>query len=475
LLFTYGLNNHGQLGIGIKSQIKDGNRGFTTTPILITPLLENGGKAINCAAGVDHSLVVVATEGRRVQKGYTNPNVAYSGNGAIQLSRVTSSPCRISTDSPDDGEDLLSGSTNNESVQHHQLYGFGSNDFMKLGLVSATVSEDGQDGDGQEDTLLPHRVALHCTIWPQKGSSSSYPPQGIFDIAASAEHSAALVRRATGAIEVYTWGNATLGALGLPMTQDPSDPSVKIQGSPTRKPPSNANNIFPLPTVLESLSHRPNGDSPFPREISLGPYCSFVVMSNGRCYSFGFSAEGMLGQGVGITHSMDPKQVFLPPSERQKVNGIVSVSAGAFHAIAIDESGHAFSWGINSDDRLGLGTDEFGKLTSTPSEEKKEIQVVEWFPQYVDVQEHTSLSCQATAAEDSTRVVRACAGYDASLLVMRSGQVLSFGKRSGRLGKGEVASNVAVPKPMFGGLRLFHNNNNKSRRQRRSAAANASS
>jgi hypothetical protein len=35
--------------------------------------------------------------------------------------------------------------------------------------------------------------------------------------------------------------------------------------------------------------------------------------------------------------------------------------------------------------------------------------------------------------------------------------VLSFGKRSGRLGLGEVASDVASPKPMFGGLRLFTN------------------
>ena len=467
LLFTYGLNNHGQLGIGIKSTLKDGNRGFHTTPTLITPLLENGGKAINCAAGIDHSLVIVATEGRRVQKRYTNPNAVYADNGALALSRVTSSPCRISTNRHDDNdnnnnneEDRLGGNSN-ESVQHHQVYGFGSNDFMKIGLVNAKqIEQDGEEAEDPEDILLPHRVALHCTVWPQKGSSSNYPSQGIFDIAASAEHSAALVRRATGDIEVYTWGNATLGALGLPGLRDPN---VKIQGSLTRKPKVNAKNIFPLPTVLESLSYKHGDESAFPTELALGPYCTFVVMSDGPCYSFGFSAEGMLGQGFGTVHTMEPKKVFLPPSEKGCGDGIVSVSAGAFHAIAVTESGQAYSWGFNSDDRLGLGTDEFVKMTNNASDQKGDIQVVEWVPQYVEIQGHVSQSCQAT--EDSYRVVRACAGYDASLLLMRSGQVLTFGKRSGRLGKGEVSTNVEVPKPMFGGLRLFHNSKMNARQR----------
>jgi hypothetical protein len=60
LFFSYGLKNHGKLVIGFRTNFKDATRGFRTTPTLITPLLENGGKAIHCAAGVDHSLVVVA-------------------------------------------------------------------------------------------------------------------------------------------------------------------------------------------------------------------------------------------------------------------------------------------------------------------------------------------------------------------------------------------------------------------------------
>lgn len=432
LLFTYGLNNHGQLGIGIRSSIKDGNRGFVTSPTLITPLLENGGKAINCAAGVNHSLVVVATEGRRVGRNYSNPNVAHSEAG-LALSRATSSPYRISTDSPDEQKEPVSGSSSKEAVHHHQLYGFGSNRYMKIGLVNKTLSEDG--GGDVEDVLLPHRVALHCAVWPEEGSSSSFPPQGIFDIAASAEHSAALLRRATGDVEVYTWGHASLGALGLEL---PPDEGRNKEDNP-QPTPTEKSNIFPLPTLLESLSYRSDTDAPFPVQISLGPYCSFVVLSNGSCYSFGFSVEGMLGQAYGVTHSMNPKEVFHPSGEDGKGNGIVYISAGAFHAFAVTENGESYSWGINSDDRLGLDTQEFMKTSKTSKEP-----VIEWVPRKVVI-------------KDSPRVLKACAGYDSSLVVLRSGQVLTVGKHTGRLGMGEKSATVPTPEPMYGGIRLFYN------------------
>jgi hypothetical protein len=67
-------------------------------------------------------------------------------------------------------------------------------------------------------------VTLHCTVWPQKDLASSleYPPQGVFDIAASVEHSATLVQRATLYIEVYIWENVNVGALDLLVMQDSS-------------------------------------------------------------------------------------------------------------------------------------------------------------------------------------------------------------------------------------------------------------
>jgi alpha-tubulin suppressor-like RCC1 family protein len=469
LLFTYGLNNHGQLGMGTKSNVKDKTRGFSTTPTIITPLLENGGKAISCAAGVDHSLVVVSTEGRRIQKITRSPdNHANLKHGALPIARVTSYPIKLSYEEDDHDLNTLSSSEQDKdsSVQHHQLYAFGSNDFKKLGLISA--AEDQVD----EDVLLPRRVALHCTVWPQqkeepppKGSSSSttrqLPPPGIFQVEASSEHSSALVRRATGDVEVYMWGNATLGALGLPL-QPETTPVVPNRSRPT----TTANNIFPLPTVLESLSCRQSTSETtsstetkntldFPIQVALGSYCSFVVMSSGKVFSFGFSAEGMLGQGGGITHTMLPQQVCMPANDD---GGIVSISAGAYHTLALTQGGRAYSWGINSNDRLGLGEekDDLVKLHNT-SHQHSEGVVLEWTPQPISVPTRTTAPTTTTGDADACHALQVCAGYDSSLLVMRSGSVLSFGKRSGRLGLGEVASDVASPKPMFGGLRLFTN------------------
>ena len=445
LLFSYGLNNHGQLGIGVRSSVKDENRGFHITPTLITPLLENGGKAIHCAAGVDHSLVVVVTEGRRLERLQTNPGVTYSDHGA-SLEALTDGRNK-NGQNPDD----------QDSVQHHQLYGFGSNDFMKIGLVRARLADDGTEGDG-EDILLPHRVALHCTVWPQQGDSEeggTLPPQGIFDIAAGIEHSSALVRRATGDIEVYMWGNATLGALGLAVSQDPE---FEIEeGGLSLRPNSSANNIFPLPTVLEALTFRPHRDSPlgFPRQISLGPHCSFVVMSTGKCVSFGFSAEGMLGHGYSLTHTMEAKEILFPP-EVDGLNGIVAVYAGAYHVIALTGQGEAYSWGINSDDRLGHGTSDYVKSVSGPDSNlstKENLVVIEWVPQKIDLTKASS----GKRSGDAIFCVEACAGYDSSMVVTRSGEIYSFGRRSGRLGKGEVSHNVSTPEPLHGGLRLFHN------------------
>ena len=449
ILFSYGLNNHGQLGIGMKFDVRDNQRGFLTTPTIITPLLENGGKTINCAAGVDHSLVVVSTEGRRIQKVQSNPGVADSDVGALSISRVTSSPSRLFVEKDEDDHvaEVHSTDTANEAVLHHQIYGFGNNEFMKLGLVNASSENHESEGD-VADVLLPRRVALHCTVWPQKSASESQslPRHGVFDVAASAEHSAALVRRATGDVEVYMWGNASLGALGSFEKTDSEQNKNSPRKEKTRR--STVTKIFPIPTVVEELSYRPSRDTPggdFPKHVTLGPYCTFVVMSSGRCLSCGYSPEGMLGQGHGVTHAVKPAALYFPEDSK-----IVSISSGAYHCVAISDDGRAYSWGINSHGRLGLGRQ--GDYTATyPGEAGGSKSVVEWLPQKLEVAD----CADKDSGCPSPRIIRVCAGYDGSMLVVDSGKVLSFGKKSGRLGVGELTNDVTSPQPMFGGLRLF--------------------
>ena len=175
LLYAYGLNDHGQLGLGKVTNASGPRRGFIMTPTIVTPLIEHGGKAIACAAGVSHSIVAVMTEERRLVR----------------------SPHHLSQTQP-------SRYQATESIVHHQLYGFGRNDFMKIGLVSPRVGKGIHGNDEMETVKLPRRVALRCRVPHQIDNGSNAPPSGIFAIAASEEHSAALVHRSSGAVELYT-------------------------------------------------------------------------------------------------------------------------------------------------------------------------------------------------------------------------------------------------------------------------------
>jgi hypothetical protein len=342
LLFSYGSNRYGQLGIGNQSinqthqqqiqttndrhtnangnnettkAITDTNHGqrksATTTmmmpqqqqqssntnysyyqhsiPTIVTPLLENGGKTINCAAGIDYSLVVVKTECIRIK--YQSPQRLQHQQQQHHNRTRTSHHHHHRTVA------TTSAQQEQQHEYHHQMYGFGNNHDRKLGLLdpdragssssssssssqhhrSTTTANNrisallpgspnsiGSLGDvscNTEDTagssssncyknnnnntattattfdeftncvFLPRRVALHCRVRHEKqsqshtssvsstslteveavetessSSSKSPPPYGIFSIAASVEHSSALVKRPSGDIEVYTWG-----------------------------------------------------------------------------------------------------------------------------------------------------------------------------------------------------------------------------------------------------------------------------
>ena len=342
LLYSHGLNPYGQLGIGITSST------YLATPTIVTPLVEHGGKTIACAAGVNHSLVVVRTEERRLYKSQSLPNLL---------------------------------DKNERPVIHHQVYGFGKNDFMKLGLVSPKIKD--------EAVPLPRRVALHAQI-PDDSEAG-----GIVAVAASAEHSAALVQRPSGAVEVYTWGNATNGALGLPRPLAGLD----ALDSPVQ--------VVPVPSFCAALSASPQTTPSFlrrnevPTQISLGPHTTHVVTSKGRLFSCGTSLSGVLGAGRGVTECAAPHEVELPAP-------VASVRAGKDHAVATTTTGQAWVWGVAS---------HCGKTT------RNEDGIL-WLPEPLNIQD----------------VMEAAAGFDNTLLVQRNGSVWSCGKASGRLGLGEVSS-----------------------------------
>jgi alpha-tubulin suppressor-like RCC1 family protein len=63
---------------------------------------------------------------------------------------------------------------------------------------------------------------------------------------------------------------------------------------------------------------------------------------------------------------------------------------GAFHAIAVTENDQVYPWGVNSDDCLGLGMDQYIKIMTTQITSKGSLVVIEWVPQKIDVEAHFS-------------------------------------------------------------------------------------
>jgi hypothetical protein len=195
LLFSYGSNEFGQLGLG--NQSMETNQ-YHPHPTIVTPLLENGGKTINCAAGIDYSLVVVMTEGSRRKRLHQQRN------------RQQFNPI---------GEN--SSHSTDECDAYHQMYGFGNNDSRKLGLLDpnralrrnkslGSYTDVGTVVTASNCVFLPRRVALHCGVHENQSAIQlpALPPYGIFSIAASIDNSSALVRRPSGVIELFTWGMA---------------------------------------------------------------------------------------------------------------------------------------------------------------------------------------------------------------------------------------------------------------------------
>jgi alpha-tubulin suppressor-like RCC1 family protein len=483
ILYSYGLNIHGQLGIGILSSPRDVHQGYVMKPTVVTPLLENGGKAVVCAAGVTHSLVVVEMEEERIQKARfsTAANISSSLEPRPDVLRMR----HLSSDSSHH-------STRSSIVKHHQVYGFGRNDHLKMGLVSPKEIPPDMPTlapyllEEMECVPLPRRVALRCSVvypskhWISDISSTeedAAPPMGIFAIAASVEHSAALVRRTSGDVALYTWGNATFGALGLP------EPET-LDG--TLVPTSTAFCIVPVPTLVAGLSQSANPEvlsqsllrnGEFPAKVSLSRCCSFVVTNMGRCFSFGTSEGGMLGLGRDVIETHTPMEIALPGASRGE--RIVSVSAGALHASVGTSIGNVYSWGARG--HCGFPIQRSTPATPVQQPRKpptmkgptpiEELMQFEWSPRQVlcsSLERSRSTMDpsgrnESDLSSDPVKIVLVHAGHDCSFFVTERGVVLSSGKASGRLGQGETDHDVTAPKPLFGGLHLFQQENHPIR------------
>lgn len=176
-------------------------------------------------------------------------------------------------------------------------------------VVAAGANQDGQLGDGTTtDRLVLVRV------------------QNLTDVVAvDAGTSHSLALDASG--RVWAWGDNDLGQLGNGTT---IDSSVPVQVDPTN-----------LTGVVA---------------ISAGHAHNLALSSDGTVWAWGLGRQGQLGTGRTEIERTVPVQV-----DDTELTGVVAISAGQTHNVAIDASGAVWAWGSNLFGELGDGSGQGGR------------------------------------------------------------------------------------------------------------------
>ncbi|KAL2163480.1 hypothetical protein VTH06DRAFT_5538 [Thermothelomyces fergusii] len=105
-------------------------------------------------------------------------------------------------------------------------------------------------------------------------------------------------------------------------------------------------------------------------DVKSGQEHCLLLTSKGRVFSAASSSEEFPSKGQlgipGLTWDTRPAGPYDQPHEVKALSKIKAIAAGAFHSLALDDRGRAFSFGDNSSGQLGFETD-VGAIVDTPS------------------------------------------------------------------------------------------------------------
>lgn len=176
--------------------------------------------------------------------------------------------------------------------------------------------------------------------------------------------------------EVWSWGYNNHGQLGLGDTNDRNVPT-KIAG---------------ISNVIS---------------VSAGNYHSLALTADGTIWSWGYNNRGQLGvNDKTVNTSLNPQKI-------ESVTGIVGISAGNYHSLAVKNDGTVWAWGYNNHGQLGLGN-----LSNYYS------------PQKID-----SMKLKLFNTFDSNTRFKIQAGHNHSVALSSNGDVYAWGYNNyGQLG-----------------------------------------
>ncbi len=236
-------------------------------------------------------------------------------------------------------------------------------------------------GQGKSEKDLPS-LSLPTLVKAPSG-------QGALDgiVAASAGGNSAYALTEDG--EVYSWGSGSFGTLGRPFNT--SQGGETLPGKVTSPTGSGTlqkivsvsagqNNVIALAddgTVFYWGSSLSSGQASGPDAkapitvpglpgpvvaVSAGFAWNAVLLADGRVMTWGFndgsgnaSGAGNLGRGIISNTDARTAGFVLDKSSGLPMTGIVSVSAGRVHGLALNAVGQVYAWGWNENGAIGQG------------------------------------------------------------------------------------------------------------------------
>ena len=208
--------------------------------------------------------------------------------------------------------------------------------------------------------------------------------KGLSEVVAIAAGSNSLALLKSG--RVMAWGSNNAGQLGDGSTEGPE---TCYLGTGFLPDPCSK-----TPVEVKGLSEVV--------AITTGGQDSLALLKSGKVMAWGENEVGELGDGTRTPDSAEPVEV-------KGLTGVVAITSGGSHSLALLKSGKVMAWGFNDEGQVGDGTTELG--VTEPVEVK-----------------------------GLTGVVAIAAGAQDSLALLKSGKVMAWGQNNyGQLGDGTTS------------------------------------
>lgn len=139
----------------------------------------------------------------------------------------------------------------------------------------------------------------------------------------------------------YTWGSIVYGKLGHSL--DVLEPPLDLRSNEARS--SGDMGIIKIPTLMDVVKQNPNLRI---RKIICKYNNTFLITDQGQCYVLGNVEKGSNGTGR--------KRAFIKTAEKLDSlanNDIRDIACGNSFCLARDINGRVFSWGLNNYGQLG--------------------------------------------------------------------------------------------------------------------------